>query len=180
MDYISLSRNGEAMRNALFEKIKEKIRQNAGFTLLEMILATALIGLFFTMAAMTVPVWYKVYAKSVNINYARQIAGSVMGAVEYQIRFANDIELEKGSDGVERLKGKYNMGKFSIPMEGTDNLIDGLVYDDDFFIHNDIKISFDLDDNKKVCTVTVEVLRDEETVLIKSRGVMLVGRNETK
>jgi prepilin-type N-terminal cleavage/methylation domain-containing protein len=58
------------------------LRDERGFTLLEMVLVMALIGIFFTMVAFLVPVWYETYQNSMKLNYARQIADSVLGAVK--------------------------------------------------------------------------------------------------
>lgn len=152
----------------------------AGFTLIEMILATLLVSIFFTMTAFLVPAWYASYNKLVNLNYARQIAVSVMGTIEGRIIYANDLEVVTGTDGVRRLKGNLD-GEFMIPMEGETNLIEGLVYDDQFYMKNDISLEFDLDNDNRTCKVTVTVFKrgnSSETVLEKSRTIALVGKKK--
>ena len=62
-------------------------------------------------------------------------------------------------------------------MEGTTNQIEGLVYDEKFFMNNDIELKFDMGPDKKYCTVTVTITRDGSEVLTKSRAVMLSGEN---
>lgn len=160
------------------------LKSEKGFTLIEMVIATALVSIFFTMVAFIVPVWYKAYGRILNVNYARQIANSTIGGIEEQIRFANQIEVVTEEDGVQRITGTIDGHQFYIPMKGTGTgeenppLIDGLVYDEDFFMNNDMKLSFELSADKKYCTVTVEISRDGEKVLEKVRAVSLVGEND--
>lgn len=167
------------MRLNLYNKIKKIYFSQKGFTLLEMILAVAIISIFFSTVALIVPSWYKSYESAININYARQIANSVVNIVEQQLLFADDVEIiePNGANETQRITGKNKAGKFTIPIENTTNKIDGLVYDDKFFIRNDIEVSFEMDENKTYCSITVKVIRDTETVLIKERTVMLVGKN---
>lgn len=157
-------------------KVRNKIKERSGFTLLEMILVVALISVLFTMVSFLIPFWYKAYIKTVNVNYARQISNSVMGAVEEQIRFANKVEIIDDAS-VQRLTGKGSFGVFYIPMKESTNLIDGLVYDEKFFISNDISLKFSLGPDNEYCTITVTVLHEEEKVLEKTRTVMLSGEN---
>lgn len=157
-------------------RIRNKLIDKSGFTLLEMIIVIALLSVFFTMVSFIIPFWYKAYTKTVNQNYARQIASSAMGAIEEQIRFANQVQVIQ--DGTtQRLTGKNAFGTFYIPMKDSTNLIDGLVYDEDFFMNNDITLSFTKSPGEDFCTVTVQVLREGEKVLSKTRTVMLSGEN---
>lgn len=160
-------------------KIVEILKNKKGFTLLEMAVAAAVVTLFFTMVAALMPVWYQAYIKSINLNYCRQISGSVMGAVEQQLRFAGDIAIiEAGpSEPVQRITGKNGNIRFSIPMEGTTDKIDGLVYDSDFFMNNEMALSFELNAEGEYCTVTITISRDGKKVLGKTRAVLLAGNN---
>lgn len=160
-------------------KIAEILKNKRGFTLLEMAVAAAVVTLFFTMAAFLMPVWYQAYIKSINLNYCRQISGSVMGAIEQQLRFAGDIAvIEAGpTESVQRITGKNGNIRFSIPMEGTTDKIDGLVYDSDFFMNNEMALSFELDSGGSYCTVIITINRDGKKVLEKTRAVLLTGNN---
>lgn len=151
-----------------------------GFTLIEVMLATAMVSIFFTMAALIVPTWYRAYARSVQINYARQIADSLMGTIEGQIRFANKLEViaPTEADSVERLTGVTGSSRFYIPMKESTNLIDGLVYDEDYFLNHDVRLSFELAADKSSCEVTVEIVEQNgETLLKRTRAVLLSGEN---
>ena len=160
--------------------ISRKLRERRGFTLLEVILATAMVSIFFAMAAMIIPTWYKAYTKTTQLNHARQIADSVMGAVEGQVRFANQVEVlaPTESDPVQRLTGLSGSHRFQIPMQGSTGYIDGLVYDEDFFLNHELALSFSLSPDHSYCDVTVEILaEDGSRVLQKQRAVMLSGEN---
>jgi prepilin-type N-terminal cleavage/methylation domain-containing protein len=186
---------------------KNRKQNNKGFTLLEMVLVMAIIAVFFTMVAFLVPVWYKNYEDSMRLNYARQIADAVLGAVEEQIRFADDLTIVYSAPDddsyVERITGKAKGVRFYTPMEGTGwvgdaltstvkdtkkyadgmaPLIDGLVYDEDFFMENSIRLSFQLKPEgglPKRCEVTVQVVSEDGTKLVlqKKRTVLLFGKN---
>lgn len=166
----------------MYRKWKARLLERSGFTLLEMVLATALVSIFFTMAAMLLPTWYRAYTQAVELNHARQISDSVLGSVEQQLRFANQVEVETDAAGVERISGKAGGSRFHIPMEDSTNLIDGLVYDEDFFMNHDIELSFSLGETKEYCTVKVTVTRKEgagtKQVLTRERAVSLSGEND--
>ena len=98
------------MRTGFFKRIKEKLKTTSGFTLLEMIITAALISVFFAMTAAVIPLWHKSYTKAINTNYARQIAGSVMGTIEQQIRFSNDVKIVDAA-GTEADSGNRITGK---------------------------------------------------------------------
>lgn len=160
---------------------KKRIREKDGFTMLEMVLATALVSIFFAMVAMLLPVWYKAYTQAIELNHARQVTDSVIGAIEEQIKFANQMEIVTEEDGIERLTGKGESSRFHIPMEESSNLIDGLVYDEKFFMNHDIELSFSMDETKKFCRVKVTVTRgsgaEKQPVLTRERAVTLSGEN---
>lgn len=153
-------------------------KSEAGFTLLEMVIVMALVSIFFTATASLVPFWYRAYEKTININYARQIANNAMGAVEQQIRFGNDLEVLQMEDSVERITGTGPNGRFYIPMKESTNLIEGLVYDKDFFKRNDITLSFSINPQQTHCTVNIKVWNRGEKILEKSRAVPLAGEND--
>lgn len=161
------------------KNIKKIIHSNKGFTLLEMVIVVGLVTVMFTTIALVIPTWYQAYIKSININYARQISTSVVGAIEQTVRFANKVDIIEPTeeDPVQRLVGKNGTIRFSIPMEDTQNQIDGLVYDEDYFMKNDMKLSFELADDKSYCMIHVLISRDGKKVLEKSRAVSLVGEN---
>lgn len=164
--------------------LKRTLKNKKGFTLLEVVLATALVSILFTMAAFVIPTWYKAYAQTVRLNYARQIADSVIGTIEEQVRFANKIEViePSGEDPVQRLTGTNGSSRFHIPMEESTNLIDGLVYDEDYFMNHNIELSFALSTDKSYCMVSVAVTEEKgtgkQTVLTKTRAVVLSGEND--
>ncbi|MGN0142422.1 MAG: type II secretion system protein [Roseburia sp.] len=176
------------------KRLAARLKDKRGFTLIEMVLVTAIIGIFFTMAAFIIPTWYRAYQDTLRLNYARQIADSVLGAVEEQIRFADELEIVTGAeDNVKRITGKRDGGRFYAPMEGSGwqgdpmtsvtgstPLIDGLVYDEDFFMDNSIRLDFELGVNPsdpKWCRVTVQVVSGDgtEVILTKERTVLLFG-----
>jgi hypothetical protein len=104
---------------------------------------------------------------------------------------------------VERITGKTAGVRFYTPMEGTGwvgdpltstvkdtktytqgmaPLIDGLVYDEDFFMDNSIRLKFKLEPEgacPKRCEITVQVVSKDGTELIlqKKRTVLLYGKN---
>lgn len=178
---------------------KGKLSEKKGYTLLEVILVTALVGIFFTMAAGIVPTWYRAYMKTMELNHARQIADSIIGAIEENVRFANNVTVVPATadeSGVERLCGKDGKGgSFCIPRKKDENedetgtgivntgknQIDGLAYDEKYFMKHDVQLAFVLAENKKNCKVTVTVTKKENgaerTVLTKERTIALYGEN---
>lgn len=164
----------------------EKLKSEKGFTLLEMVLAAVLVTIFFSMVAALTPLWYKMYTKTIELNHARQIADSVMGTIEDKLRFANGVKIddtEPDAAAVKRITGKSNGSKFFIPMKNTTNKIDGLVYDDAYFMNHDISLDFspDNDASPTSCVVTITITKDtgegKQTVLTKTRTVGLYGEN---
>lgn len=169
------------MRRRITSVIKQHISNKKGFTLIEVVLVTALVSIMFAMVVAVIPTWYRAYNKTLRLNHARQMADSVIGTIEETTRFANDVTVEIDADSVQRLRGKNDEGSFAIPMEGSTNLIDGLVYDEKFYMNHDMELSFDLSADKSYCIVTVTITEDvggtTEQTLQKERAIMLSGEN---
>lgn len=169
------------MRRRITRVIKQHISNKKGFTLIEVVLVTALVSIMFAMVVAVIPTWYRAYNKTLRLNHARQMADSVIGTIEETTRFANDVTVEIDADSVQRLRGKNDEGSFAIPMEGSTNLIDGLVYDEKFYMNHDMELSFDLSADKSYCIVTVTITEDvggtTEQTLQKERAIMLSGEN---
>lgn len=169
------------MRRRITRVIKQHISNKKGFTLIEVVLVTALVSIMFAMVVAVIPTWYRAYNKTLRLNHARQMADSVIGTIEETTRFANDVTVEIDADSVQRLRGKNDEGSFAIPMEGSTNLIDGLVYDEKFYMNHDMELSFDLSADKSYCIVTVTITKDvggtTEQTLQKERAIMLSGEN---
>lgn len=176
------------------ERIRQRLKSSRGFTMLEMIITTALVSIIFAAVAMIVPSWYKAYITMSELNHARQIADSVMEAVEWQIRFADEVEYVPVSadDPIERLKVENGGNSITyIPLlnEGNmpaDNIespvrIDGLAYDADYFMNHELHLSFSDPAGMDYCTVKVEILRTQgdtvETILTKERSIELTTKN---
>lgn len=175
------------------ERISRRLKSRQGFTLIEMIITTALVSIFFAAVAMIVPSWYKAYDSMSELNHARQIADSVIEAVEWQIRFADELTYvpATGDGTVEYLEGKRGGTSFYVPMQQdgsmpTNNIegsvmIDGLAYDADYFMNHELRLSFSNPEGMDYCTVTVEILRKQgdtvETVLTKERSIELTTKN---
>lgn len=171
------------------ERVKQRLKSRRGFTLIEMIITTALVSIFFAAVAMIVPSWYKAYTSMSELNHARQIADNVMEAVEWQIRFADEVRYEAAP--VDHLEGRNGSGSFCIPMweegdmpvDGIENsvMIDGLAYDADYFMNHELKLSFSDPAGTDYCTVTVEILRKQgdtvETIFTKERSIELTTKN---
>lgn len=176
-------------------KIRQKTGSREGFTLIEMIIATALVGIIFTMVAAIVPTWYKAYHKTMELNHARQIADSIMGTIEETLRFANELDVPDNpyvpgnppdwNDTNTCITGHNGSSKFRIPMEPLDGesgehfRIDGLVYDDNYLMGKKVELEFaEIFDatGKKACEVTVKLTEEDgTTVLTKKRTVGLYG-----
>lgn len=160
---------------------KQRISSKKGFTLIEVVLVTALVSIMFATVVAVIPTWYRAYNKTLRLNHARQMADSVIGSIEENVRFANDVTVEIDADSVQRLRGKNDEGAFAIPMEGSTNLIDGLVYDEKFYMNHDMELSFDMSADKSYCIVTVTITEDvggtKEQTLQKKRAVILSGEN---
>lgn len=169
------------MRRRITRAIKQHIASKKGFTLIEVVLVTALISIMFAMVVAVIPTWYRAYNKTLRLNHARQMADSVVGTIEETIRFANDVTVDINADSVQRLRGKNEDGSFAIPMEGSTDLIDGLVYDEKFYMNHDMELAFDLSADKSYCIVTVTITEDvggtTEQTLQKRRAIMLSGEN---
>lgn len=169
------------MRRRITSVIKQHISNKKGFTLIEVVLVTALVSIMFAMVVAVIPTWYRAYNKTLRLNHARQMADSVIGTIEETTRFANDVTVEIDADSVQRLRGKNDEGSFAIPMEGSTNLIDGLVYDEKFYMNHDMELTFDLSADKSYCIVTVTITEDvggtTEQTLQKERAIMLSGEN---
>lgn len=169
------------MRRRITRVIKQHISNKKGFTLIEVVLVTALVSIMFAMVVAVIPTWYRAYNKTLRLNHARQMADSVIGTIEETTRFANDVTVEIDADSVQRLRGKNDEGSFAIPMEGSTNLIDGLVYDEKFYMNHDMELTFDLSADKSYCIVTVTITEDvggtTEQTLQKERAIMLSGEN---
>lgn len=165
----------------MIRTIKQHIRSKSGFTLIEVVLVTALISVMFAMIVAVIPTWYRAYNKTLRLNHARQMADSVIGTIEQTTRFANDITIDTDADAVQRLRGSNEDGTFAIPMEGSTNLVDGLVYDEKFYMNHDMELTFDLSADKSYCIVTVTFTEDmggtKEQTLQKTRAIMLSGEN---
>lgn len=169
-------------------RIKEKITCKKGFTLIEMIIATALVGMMFTMVAAIVPTWYKAYHTSMELNHARQIADSIMGTIEEKLRFANEVKIPDGSSTSTYITGRSGSSSFQIPMEplegesGEHFRIDGLVYDEDYLMGNKVELQFTKVTDAAGQTaykVTVKLTEEDGTpVLSKTRTVGLYGKND--
>ena len=175
------------------ESIRQRLKSRRGFTMIEMIITTALVSIFFAAVALIVPSWYKAYTSMSELNHARQIADSVMEAVEWQIRFADTVEYVPVSadNPVEYLKGTSGGSSFCIPLWEDSNMptnniessvmIDGLAYDADYFMNHELRLSFSDPAGMDYCTVRVEILRTQgdtaETILTKERSIELTTKN---
>ena len=157
-----------------FEKLKRDC--NKGFTLIEMLIATALVALFFSMAVMVLPTWVQSYNEMITLSYARQIANGIIKAVESQVMFADNVAEVSGESG--KIEGRGPDGDFVIPETGSagETLIAGLVYDKQFYREMKTNVSCSVTAGE-YCTVIVMVYdKNGNKILEKERSIKLVGR----
>lgn len=166
------------LRFRFIRRIVSKCRDQKGFTLIEMLTATALVAIFFTMAASVLPSWFQNYKNMITLSYARQIANTIVSAVEGQLLFASDVSIKPGSGNLA-VTGKRGNTVVTIPetMEDGTQSIEGLVYDSRFYRGMDVKLTFEVNDSDRYCIVTVVVKdADGSTILEKTRAVRLSGK----
>lgn len=161
------------------QRILHKFRCKKGFTLIEMVMATALVAIFFTMAAAVLPAWFHNYKTIINLSYARQISNSIVAAVESQMMFAEGVDLLNGTDNTTII-GKKGATTIKIPErrpDGTIEKIEGLVYDDHFFRGLDVDMQFTVDKGN-YCNMVITVKdADGSKILEKTRSIKLAGKS---
>lgn len=165
------------MMKKLIYKAASVLRDRKGFTLIEMVTATALVAIFFTMAASVLPSWVTSYRHMVELSYARQISGSVFNAIEDQILFADEVRESVTVAGA--IEGRNRNGSFVIPEKSADGtlLIEGLVYDREFYRGMKMKLVCTVE-NGKYCSVILTLLNEDGVKLVENtRIIKLAGKS---
>ena len=78
-------------------RLKQKLRGKAGFTLTELLLAVAILGILFATIVVGVNAAAKVYRRSVAFSDAQTLTSTLSEALSNELRYARNIKAGAGS-----------------------------------------------------------------------------------
>lgn len=155
--------------------MKSEIRDHKGFTLVEMIIAVAMISIFFTVVVAVMSRTLNTYVTMKETTDAIKIADVVGNGTVKELEFAQKIEF--GADGMEY---SVNKGKTMLPLNNTAPVtgytdssiiiegkpeIFGTVFDPEVYDNNSVKLQITRM-NTRVLAVDIEVFSDNSGELL--------------
>ncbi len=159
--------------------MKSNIRNHKGFTLVEMIIAVAMISVFFTVVVAVMSRTLNTYVTMKEMTDAIKIADILGNGTVKELEFAQKISF--GADGMEY---SVNKGKSVLPLNNTAPVtaytdasvvvegkpeIFGVVYDPEMYDNNSVKMQI-TQLSTRVLAVDIEVYSDNSgDLLYKTR-----------
>lgn len=161
--------------------MKNNVKNNKGFTLVEMIIAVALISVFFTVVVAVMTRTLNSYVTMKQTTEAIKMADVIGSGMVKELEFADGIDFT--ADG---MKYTVNRGSSVLPMNGTATVsaytddsiiiegkpeIFGVVFDPALYQHNSAKL--------QISKVAEQVLYVEMDIIDDNSGDLIYKTNRT-
>lgn len=155
------------------QNIKSSLKR--GFTLVEMVISVAIVGILFTGVAALMPVVSQAYVQDIEKSYSKLIAENIVQAVRDDILYAQKItNVNEGKNlTYVNATGEHTIDSTLSATEMIE--IDGLVYDEKYYNGKTADVVFSFDNATKICTITVTISRAGKEMYKTTRNIHVIG-----